>query len=62
MVAAIAILAVRLARDAFLDNDRVDIASVAIAGLAAAALAAAKIPTPLVVLAAAAAGILRATL
>jgi chromate transporter len=62
VVAAIAILAVRLARDAFLGNDRVDIASVAIAGLAAAALAAAKIPTPLVVLAAAAAGILRATL
>ncbi len=62
VVAAIALLAVRLARDAFLENDRVDIASVASAGLAAAALAAAKIPTPLVVLAAAAAGILRAAL
>lgn len=60
VVAAIALLAVRLARDAFLDTGRFDVVSVAIAALAAIALTVAKIPTPLVVLAAAAVGILRA--
>lgn len=60
VVAAIFLLAVRLARDAFLDNGRLDVVSVTIASLAAIALTMAKIPTPLVALAAAAAGILRA--
>ncbi|MFM7206467.1 MAG: chromate transporter, partial [Planctomycetaceae bacterium] len=60
VVAAIALLAVRLAYDAFLDTGRLDVVSVAIAALAAIALTVAKIPTPLVVLAAAAVGILRA--
>ena len=60
VVAAIALLAARLAHDAFLDHECLDVASVAVAALAALALAAVKIPTPLVVLAAAAVGILRA--
>lgn len=60
VVAAIALLATRLAHDAFLVGNRPDLASVAVAALAAAALAVAKVPTPLVVLAAAVVGILRA--
>jgi chromate transporter len=62
VVAAIALLAVRLAHDAFFSAGRLDPVSITIAALAAIALAVVKIPTPLVVLAAAAAGILRASI
>lgn len=63
-VATIAILAVRLARDAFFDAGiiaagRIDFATITISAVAAAALAGAKVPTPIVVLAAAAVGMLR---
>ncbi|MFM7108502.1 MAG: chromate transporter [Planctomycetaceae bacterium] len=59
VVAAIGILAVTLARGAFLDAGRLDPLSMAVAALAAAALGRAKVPTPLVVLVAAGAGMLR---
>ncbi|MFM9059079.1 MAG: chromate efflux transporter [Planctomycetaceae bacterium] len=62
VVATIAILAAKLARDAFVADGTIDVVTVVICGLAAAALTGAKIPTPLVVLAAAALGVLRATL
>jgi chromate transporter len=62
VVAAIALLATQLAHDAFLQSGRLDLVPVAIAALAAIALAGAKMPTPLVVLAAAAAGVVRAAL
>ncbi|MFM7291314.1 MAG: chromate efflux transporter [Planctomycetia bacterium] len=59
VVAAITMLAARLARDALVDAGTIDLVSSAISILAAVALAGAKIPTPLVVLAAAALGVLR---
>jgi chromate transport protein ChrA len=64
VVATIAILAFRLARDAFFDDGiiqagRIDAVTVAMSALAAAALAGAKVPTPIVVLAAAVVGVLR---
>ncbi|MFM7035102.1 MAG: chromate efflux transporter [Planctomycetia bacterium] len=59
VVAAITMLAARLARDAFIDSGTIDLVTIAISALAAVALAGAKIPTPLVVLAAAALGVLR---
>jgi len=59
VVAAIAILAWRLAQDAFLGAGRIDAGAVAVAAVAAGALGWAKVPTPLVVLAAAAVGMLR---
>jgi chromate transporter len=62
VVAAIALLAIRLAQDAFLPAGRLDAIAVVIAALAAVALAGAKAPTPLVVLATAALGVLRAAL
>jgi chromate transport protein ChrA len=62
VVAAIAILAGRLASAAFLDAGRVDGLSIAIAAIAAVALAGAKAPTPVVVLAAAVVGMLRSAL
>lgn len=62
VVATIALLAARLARDAFVDAGRIDLVTVGISALAAVALAGARIPTPLVVLAAAAVGVLRSTL
>lgn len=61
VVATIALLATRLAHEAFFDAGGLDLVTLVISVLAAAALAGAKIPTPLVVLAAAAVGILRAT-
>jgi chromate transport protein ChrA len=62
VVAAIALLAIRLAQDAFLPAGRLHAIAVVIAALAAVALAGAKAPTPLVVLATAALGVLRAAL
>ena len=62
VVATIAILAARLARDAFVDGGGIDMLTVAISALAAVALAGARIPTPLVVLAAAVVGVLRSAL
>ncbi len=59
VVAAIAILALSLARDALVDAGRVDAVGFAVAALATVALGWAKVPTPLVVLAAAAVGMLR---
>ena len=62
VVATIVLLAVRLAHDAFLPTGRLDTVAVVIAIAAAVALAAVKIPTPLVVLAAAAIGMLKTLL
>lgn len=62
VVAAIVILAARLARDAFVEAGTIDVVAVAISAVAAIALVRAKLPTPLVVLAAAAIGVLRAAL
>ena len=62
VVATIALLTARLAHDAFLPAGRLDIVAVVIAAAAAVALAAVKIPTPLVVLAAAAIGMLKTLL
>jgi len=62
VVAAIALLASQLAHDAFLHAERLDLLSVAITTLAAVALAGARMPTPLVVLAAAAVGVVRSAL
>ena len=64
VVATIAMLAVRLARDAFFDAGiigvgTIDPVTIAISGLAAASLGGAKVPTPCVVLAAAVVGMLR---
>ena len=59
VVATIAILAARLAGDAFVGPAGVDLVTVGITALAATALAGASVPTPLVVLAAAMIGILR---
>lgn len=64
VVATITLLAVRLARDAFFDAGVIgagtlDPVTIVISGLSAVALAGAKVPTPLVVLAAAAGGMLR---
>ncbi len=64
VVATIALLALRLARDAFFDGGIIGAGSIepvtiVISGLAAAALGAAKVPTPCVVLAAAVVGMLR---
>ncbi|MFM9010398.1 MAG: chromate efflux transporter [Planctomycetota bacterium] len=61
VVATIAILAVKLAREAFVEGGTVDVVTLIISVLAAGALAGAKIPTPIVVLAAAVIGVLRAT-
>ncbi len=62
VVATIAILAVRLAGDAFVDGGSVDIVTIVISAIAATSLAGAKVPTPVVVLAAAAVGMLRAAM
>lgn len=61
VVATIAILAVKLAREAFVEGGTVDVVTLIISVLAAGALVGAKIPTPIVVLAAAVIGVLRAT-
>lgn len=61
VVAAIAVLAITLAEDALLAAGGIDPVSVTVALLSAVALAWGKVPTPLVVLGAAAIGVLRWT-
>jgi chromate transporter len=60
VAATIALLALRLIREALVDGGGIDPFAVAITGLAVWALAGAKVPTPVVVLTAAALGMLRA--
>ena len=61
VVATITMLASRLAEEAFVGDGRIDLAAIVTAAAAAAALAIGRIPTPIVVVAAAALGVLRAT-
>jgi len=60
VVATITMLASRLAQEAFVGGGRIDVAAIVIAATAAFALSIGRIPTPVVIIAAAALGVLRA--